>query len=74
MPTRSKIIVQTKDIEEACMFFMASDLSKAEELKTTPTVTLNVLYATYYARHLHAYYLISNWFRLGSSYEHSIAY
>ena len=40
MPTRSKINAQTKDVDEACIFLMASNLSKAEELETTPMVTL----------------------------------
>ena len=49
MPTRSKINAQTKDIAEACIFLMTSNLSTTEELETTPMVTLkralcNILY------------------------------
>ena len=40
MPTRPKINVQTKDIDEASIFLIASNLSTAEELEITPMVTL----------------------------------
>ncbi len=40
MPTRSKINAQTKDVDEACIFLMVSNLSTSKELKTTPMVTL----------------------------------
>jgi hypothetical protein len=40
MLTRSKINAQTKDADEACIFLIASNLSTAKELKTTPIVTL----------------------------------
>ena len=40
MPTRPKINVQTKDVDEASIFLIASNLSTAEELEITPMVTL----------------------------------
>ena len=49
MPTRPKINVQTKDVDEASIFLIASNLSTAEELEITPMGTLkcdlrNILY------------------------------
>ena len=46
MPTRSKINAQTKDVDEACIFLMVSNLSTAKELKTTPIVTLKCALCT----------------------------
>ena len=37
---RSKINTQTKDVDEACIFLITSNLSTAEELKTTLMVAL----------------------------------
>ena len=49
MPSRPKINVQTKDVDEASIFLTASSLSTAEELEIIPMVTLkcalcNILY------------------------------
>mgnify|MGYP007124067336 FL=1 len=49
MPSRPKINVQIKDVDEASIFLIASNLSTAEELEITPMVTLkcalcNILY------------------------------
>ena len=40
MPSRPKINVQIKDVDEASIFLIASNLSTAEELERTPMVTL----------------------------------
>ena len=46
MPTRSKINAQTKDVDDACIFLIASNLSAAEELKAPPMVTLKCALCT----------------------------
>ena len=40
MPMRPKLNVQPKDVDEACIFLIASNLSTAEELETTPMATV----------------------------------